>query len=257
MQDLADKRIIIGGGATGMGAALAVRLVKLGAKVIVGDRNAEGLQKLQPELEGQAGKAIPFVFDLSDDASIEAIVRRCVDEFGGIDGLAIPAADTSPATMAADDTVLKMDPAIWERIFRINVIGPGMLMKAAIPHMVKAGGGNIAVVSSGAAYLGMHYVPGYASSKAALNALVRHTARLCGPDKIRVNGIYPGRVVNDRKPNVPEARPEIVNMPATNALRRHAVPDEAARILCFLLSDESGWMTGQIIAANGGSEMRD
>ena len=127
MQDLAGKRIIIGGGATGMGAALAVRLTRLGAKVIVGDRNAEGLEKLKPDLQGP-GTAITMVFDLMDDDSINSLVQRCVDEFGGVDCLAIPAADTSPETMQADTPILEMDPAIWHRVMRINVIGHGMLM---------------------------------------------------------------------------------------------------------------------------------
>ncbi len=255
MQDLAGKRIIIGGGATGMGAALAIRLVKLGAKVIVGDRNAEGLKALEPELAEGPGQAITMAFDLMDDASIEALVQRCVDEFGGVDGLAIPAADTSPATMQADEPVTDMDPKIWERVFRINVIGHGMLMKAAIPHMVAAGGGSIAVVSSEASFLGMSYVPAYSSSKAALQALVRHTARIAGKDKIRVNGVCPGRVINDRVAIV--SRQEVVDQPPRNAIQRHGQPDDVAKVLAFLLSEESGWISGQIISANGGSDMRD
>jgi NAD(P)-dependent dehydrogenase (short-subunit alcohol dehydrogenase family) len=255
MQDLAGKRIIIGGGATGMGAALAVRLTRLGAKVIVGDRNAEGLEKLRPELEGLPGTAITMVFDLVDDDSITALVQRCVDEFGGIDGLAIPAADTSAATMQADTPILEMDPKIWERVMRINVIGHGMLMKAAIPHMIKNGGGTIAVVSSEASFIGMDYVPAYSSSKAALQALVRHTARYCGKDNIRVNGVCPGLVINDRKTEV--VRQEVVGAAPENPLGRHGRPDDVAKVLCFLLSSESDWMTGQTISANGGKFMRD
>ena len=255
MQDLAGKRIIIGGGATGMGAALAIRLVKLGASIIVGDRNEAGLKALEPELAVGSGRAISMAFDLMNDASIAALVQRCVDEFGGIDKLAIPAADTSPATMMADEPVTNMDPKVWERVFRINVIGHGLLMKAAIPHMVAAGSGSIVVVSSEASFLGMPYVPAYSSSKAALQALVRHTARIVGKDQIRVNGVCPGRVVNDRVQAV--SRPEVVDQPPRNAILRHGHPDDVAKVMAFLLSDESGWISGQTISANGGSDMRD
>jgi NAD(P)-dependent dehydrogenase (short-subunit alcohol dehydrogenase family) len=204
-----------------------------------------------PELQREAGTAVPMVFDLADDPSIERLVQRCVDEFGGIDGVAIPGADTSMATLSADNSILDMDPKIWERTMRINVIGNGMLIKAAIPHLVKNGGGSIVVVSSAASYLGMNYVPAYASSKAALNALVRHVANMCGKDNIRCNGVCPGRVISDRKTEV--ARNEVVDDHPTNILNRFGKPDDVARILAFLLSDESDWVTGQIISAGGGS----
>jgi NAD(P)-dependent dehydrogenase (short-subunit alcohol dehydrogenase family) len=256
MHDLTGKRIIIGGGATGMGAGLAHRLVDLGAKVIVGDINEAGLRALQPALDGKAGKAVPVVFDLSDDASIDRLVQRCLDEFGGVDGLAIPGADLSHATLGNDNNVLTMERRIWERTFQVNVIGHGMLMKAAIPHMVRAGGGSIVVVSSCASYLGLDYVPAYASSKAALQALVRHVAHLGGKDKIRCNGVCPGRVIT-RASDDDISRQEVVGQAPTNALLRHGTPDDVARILAFLLSDESGWITGQIISANGGSTFRE
>lgn len=255
MQDLAGKRIIIGGGATGMGAGLALRLVKLGAKIIVGDRNEAGLKALEAELQDGPGEAITMVFDLMDDASIEALVQRCVDAYGGIDGLAIPAADTSPATMQADEPVTGMDPKIWERVFRINVIGHGVMMKAAIPHMVANGGGSIVVISSEASFLGMSYVPAYSASKAALQALVRHTARITGKDGIRVNAVCPGRVIDHRQKTV--SREEVVDQPPRNAIQRHGNPDDVAKVMCFLLSEDSGWISGQTISANGGSDMRD
>jgi NAD(P)-dependent dehydrogenase (short-subunit alcohol dehydrogenase family) len=256
MKDLAGKRIIIGGGATGMGAALAVWLANLGARIIVGDVNERGLQELEPQLAGKPGAAIPMVFDLTDDASIERLVQRCVDEFGGVDALAIPAAETSAAVMQADNTVFDMDPKVWERVMRVNVIGHGMLMKAAIPHMIEAGGGSIVVISSCASYLGLKYVPAYSASKAALQALVRHVAHLCGKDKIRCNGVCPGRVITDR-PGAPVARQEVVGVEATNALLRHGHPDDVAKVIAFLLSEESDWITGQVISANGGSTFRE
>ena len=148
-----------------------------------------------------------------------------------------------------------MDPKIWERTFRVNVIGHGMLMKIAIPHLIAAGGGSIVVVSSEASFLGLPYVPAYGSSKAALQALVRHTARVVGKDGIRVNGVCPGRVINDRSEVI--SRQEVVDQPPHNAINRHGHPDDVAKVMAFLLSEESGWITGQTISANGGSDMRD
>lgn len=245
MHDLRGKRVIIGGGATGIGAALAVRLVSSGANVVVGDINEPGLDALIPRLKGP-GTATPVVFDLADDPSIDHLVQVCVSEFGGIDGLAITGADLSPATAGADRPILDMDPTVWERVLRVNTIGHAMLMKSAIPQMMGGKGGAIAIVTSGAASMGSATWPAYASSKAALGALVRSVALSYGKFAVRCNGVNPGRIVKEGLDEVP-----------ANALDRIGRPDDAARVLAFLLSDESSWITGQIVSANGGSSMRE
>lgn len=245
MQDLRGKRVIIGGGATGIGAALAARLVGRGAHVVIGDINKPGLDALMLRLEGP-GAAIPVAFDLGDDASIDGLVQAGVREFGGVDGLAIAGADLSPATADADRPILEMDSKIWDHVFRVNTIGPAMLMKAAIPHIMKGGGGAIAVVTSGAAVMGSPTWPAYASSKAALGALVRSVALAYGKFAVRCNGVNPGRVVKDGVDEAP-----------TNALNRIGRPDDAARVLAFLLSEDSEWITGQIVSANGGASLRE
>lgn len=245
MHDLLGKRIIIGGGATGIGAALAARLVRDGALVVVGDINRSGLDALIPTLEGP-GSAVPWPFDLANDLSIEHLVQGCLSEFGGIDGLAIAGADLSPATAQADRPILDMTAKVWEGVFRINTIGHAMLMKAALPHMIDGQGGAIAVVTSGAAVMGSPNWPAYASSKAALGALVRSVALTYGKFAIRCNGVNPGRIVPDGIDEAPN-----------NPLERTGRPEDAARVLAFLLSEESNWITGQIVSANGGAGMRE
>jgi NAD(P)-dependent dehydrogenase (short-subunit alcohol dehydrogenase family) len=98
MKDLNQKRFIVAGG-TGMGAAIAVRLVRQGSRIVVGDINRAGLDSLLPQLTGEAGRGVVVPFDLADETSIGPLVQRCVDEYGGIDGLAITAADLSKATL--------------------------------------------------------------------------------------------------------------------------------------------------------------
>jgi NAD(P)-dependent dehydrogenase (short-subunit alcohol dehydrogenase family) len=254
MKDLNGKRFIIAGG-TGMGAALAVRLVRQGSRIVVGDINRAGLDSLAPQMTGESGKGVVFPFDLADEASIGPLVQRCVDEYGGIDGLAITAADLSKATLGNDHDILHMDPRIWRRTLEVNLLGPALLIRATIPHIVKAGGGSIVVISSGAANAGLDYIPAYASSKAGLQALVRHVAAVCGKDNVRCNGICPGTIRTEgAKVNM---KKEILEGPPRNALQRHGQPDDVARVMAFLLSEESSWMTGQIISANGGANFRD
>ena len=256
MDDLAGKRIIIGGGKPGgMGGALAVRLVKAGAHVFVGDISQEGLKGLEPQLAGGPVKASTMVLDLSDDDSIKRFVQRGMEVLAGIDGLAIPAADLSKENLGNDRTLFDTEVSVWERTLRVNLIGHAQLMRAAIPHMIKGGGGSIVVVSSGASYSGMDYMPAYSCSKAGLQALVRHVARLCGKDGIRCNGICPGLIMSEGgKVNM---KPEDRDGPPRNALGRHGEPDDPARVMEFLLSDQSSWITGQTISANGGAGFRD
>jgi NAD(P)-dependent dehydrogenase (short-subunit alcohol dehydrogenase family) len=238
-----------------MGGALALRLVSAGAHVIAGDVSEANLKELAQELGGKAGKATTAVFDLADDDSIKRFVEQSVEEMGGIDGLAIPAADMSKATMGNDRTLLDTDVKIWERTLRVNLIGHSQLMRAAIPHMIKSGAGSIVVISSEASHMGLDRMPAYAASKAGLQALVRHVAHLCGKHNVRCNGVYPGLVqTRGAKVNMGAQDREAVSR---NLFGRPATPDDVAGLMAFLLSDESAWVTGQIIAANGGVSFRE
>jgi NAD(P)-dependent dehydrogenase (short-subunit alcohol dehydrogenase family) len=256
MRGLKDKRIIIGGGGTGMGAALATRLVAEGAKVVVGDVNEPALKTSVARLVANGGKALGVAFDLADEASIGRLVQRCVDEFGGVDGLAIPGADLSAATLGNDFDILHMDPKIWTRTFQVNLLGHALLMRASIPHIASAGGGSIVTVSSANAFSGSHTMPAYAATKAGLHALARHVARLCGASKIRCNVVAPGLVMTEgAKVNMSEN--DVETAVKNNALPRHGEAEDIASALAFLLSDESSWITGQVISVNGGLVFRD
>jgi NAD(P)-dependent dehydrogenase (short-subunit alcohol dehydrogenase family) len=255
MRGLSGKRFIIGGGATGIGAALAVQLVSAGGQVVIGDINEDGLKNLEGRLKGKAGTGLLMKFDLADAASIDQLVRRCLEEFAGVDGLAIPGADLSQSTLGRDFAILEMDAAVWERTLRVNLIGHALLMRSVIPHMQKAGG-SIVTVSSGAACMGSDTMPAYAASKSGLHALVRHIARAYGKDKIRCNGVAPGLVPTESsKANL---TPQMIEYSLKNmALPRVGEPDDLASAMAFLLSDESTWITGQVLSVNGGQLFRD
>src|SRR5580700_4184414 len=132
MKGIRGKRFIVAGGATGMGEALAARLFDEGANVVIGDINEVALKSSVARLTGPDSKAIAVTFDLSDQESIEKLVERTVDELGGIDGVAITAADLSVETLGNDRDVLHMDPKIWDRTNRVNLVGHALLMQAAL-----------------------------------------------------------------------------------------------------------------------------
>jgi len=255
VKGLKGKRVVLGGASTGIGAALALRLVEEGAHVVVGDINEQGLKDLLPTLT-KKGNAAAVVFDLADEDAINHLVTRAVDEMGGIDGLCIPGADIFPETMGNDRDVLHMDPAIWMRMFKVNTLGHALLMKATIPHMVKAGGGSIVTVSSGSAHRGLKHLPSYAVTKAGLHALMRHVARISGKDKIRCNAVAPGLVPTEgAKANLTdEIRDSAI---AAMCAPRLGEPEDVGALIAFLLSDDASWITGQVISINGGTTFRD
>ncbi len=194
MRGLKGKRYVIGGGATGLGAALARRLVEEGARVMVGDINAAGLAALAASTNGAL---LTETADLSESEPVERLIARAAKAFGGIDGLAITVADLSKDNLGRDYDLANFLPEVWERTLRVNVIGHALLIKAAIPHLKAAGSGSIVTITSGAAYSTSAWLPAYGASKAALHALVRSTAALLGPDLIRCNGVAPGFIQTD------------------------------------------------------------
>ena len=255
MRGLAGRRIIVASGATGIGAAIAKRLAAEGARLIVGDINEEGLAKTVAEIEESDGEVHGVPFDLEDGASITRLVQACADRLGGVDGLANVGAFIRGAQAEGNGDLLDMDVGLWERAFRINVVGHALTIKAAIPHMFK-GGGAIVGISSGAAYLGLPTLPAYSTTKMALHALTRHVAKRWGSNNIRCNLVVPGWIMTDTAKAVldPDIEREIAK---EIPLPRFGRPEDIAATVAFLMSQDGEWITGQAFSVNGGQVFRD
>ncbi len=256
MRGLSGKRILVAGGATGIGAATARRLGEEGARLVVGDLNESGAQAVAEEIRAAGGQATARRFDLADADSVAALVDFTVTELGGLDGVANVAADLSPGTLGNDVALLDMDVAIWEQTLRANLIGYALTNKHAIPHLIAAGGGAIVNTTSGAYWVGEDTRPAYAASKAGINTLTRHIAKAYGKDGIRANSVSPGAVLSETA---------LVNMTedfkaamlAGVTVPRLGVPADLAQTICFLLSDDTSWVSGQVWSVNGGGGFRD
>jgi NAD(P)-dependent dehydrogenase (short-subunit alcohol dehydrogenase family) len=256
MRGLSGKRIIVASGATGIGAATAERLAQEGAQVLIGDINERGLESTVSRIRASGGKAAGFRFDLADAASVAALVQDCIERFGGVDGLANIGADIETARGELDQDLLGMDIAAWERTMRVNLIGHALTIRAALPHLIRAGGGAIVGVSSAAAYGGFANGPAYGCSKAALNALARHVAQRWGKDNIRCNYIAPGWILSESARQYLDREKHDAAVAAL-PLTRLGEPADTAALLTFLLSEDAAWITGQVIAINGGAAFRD
>lgn len=243
MKRLDGKVILISGGARGQGAAEARLCVAEGAKVIIGDLLVAEGEKLAAEL----GAGAVFVRqDVTLEADWAAAVRAA-EALGGLHGLVNNAGIYQPGTLMATDTEL------FERHMRINQLGCFLGMQAVVPPMERSGSGSIVNISSVAGLRGSPGSIAYSATKWALRGMTKSAAIDLAPRKIRVNSVHPGPIdtemMNVRTPAQKAQRLESVPM------RRMGTADEVANLVLFLLSDESGYITGAEVAIDGGATL--
>jgi NAD(P)-dependent dehydrogenase (short-subunit alcohol dehydrogenase family) len=236
MEGLKDKVFIVTGG-SGIGAATVSRLLAEGAHVAAPATRPEGLAQTQAAAGAAAANLLTVRFDLRDEASIGSLVAQTVDGFGRLDGVANVAAGVVPEMIDRDHGVDALDVDLWAEMLRINLIGTGLVIRESLPAIVAAGGGSIVNVTSAAAWLGDATHVAYAASKIGLHSLTRHTARTWGNKKVPCNAVASGL---DRM-----------------CLPRLGQPRDLASTLAFLLSDESSWISGQILSVDGGLMLRE
>jgi NAD(P)-dependent dehydrogenase (short-subunit alcohol dehydrogenase family) len=249
MSRLAGKVCIVTGAGSGIGRASAHALAKQGARVVVADIDGASARKVAGEI---GAAALPATADVSDEAQVREMVRSAVDGFGGLDVLHNNAADSSAATMGRDGDLLELDAAVWDRAFAVNARGVMLGCKHAIPAMLARGGGSIVNTSSVSSLRGDAHRAAYGASKGAVNALTLYVATMYGKRGIRCNAIAPGVI---RTPaldqNVP--REALAVYEGNTLVPRLGLPEDIAAAVVWLASDESAFVTGQVILIDGGT----
>lgn len=255
MRGLKDKTFLIAGGATGIGAATARRLADEGARVAIGDINIAGATVTAEQITQSGGHAIAVEFDLADAQSVQDLVDRTIEEFGGIHGLHNVGADLSDHNLGRDTTILDTDMDVWLRTLDVNLLGYVRTIRAVLPHLLAEGGGSIVNTSSGAALGSDPQHVAYGASKAAVNHLTRHVAVNWGKHNIRSNGVMPGLVMGEtqERQNDLQLQQAFLTFGKTTRLGK---PNDLAAITTFLLSEEAEWITGQVWYIGGGSHLR-
>jgi len=255
---LDGKVALITGGGTGIGTAIAKRFIADGAKVCITGRRQEMLDTVLQSLP------VGMATSCSGDVSKYEDALRMVDatlKFGGRLDVLVNNAGIDPGGTVAD-----IDPDVWRQVIEINVTGPFLVMKAVIPHMIKAGGGSIINISSLGGVVCLPGMAPYCTSKAALNMLTKQAALDYGPSNIRCNAVCPGAT---RTAMLEEALTPLTNVLHTDVdgvfgvissnvpLHRVATPDEITGICSYLASDDSTFMTGSVIMIDGGASIVD
>jgi NAD(P)-dependent dehydrogenase (short-subunit alcohol dehydrogenase family) len=256
MRGLEGKTVVVCGGAIGIGRGVALRLGQEGAKVVLGDLDAEGADRTASDIVEAGGTAVGVQFDLGDDDSVTRLVETAVAEFGTVHGLYNCAADTSPATMGGDTHLLDADLGIWRRALEINLLGFVRTCKAVLPILLANGGGAIVNTSSAAATIGEPTRPAYAASKAGINTLTRHIAATWGRQGVRCNSVAPGVVLTE---TLREHPPQELLDWAASLVRSPRLGDVAdiGAAVAYLLSEDAEWVNGQVWRVDGGHEFRE
>jgi NAD(P)-dependent dehydrogenase (short-subunit alcohol dehydrogenase family) len=254
LRGLPGKIVIVAGGATGIGAATAKRLGAEGCLVVVGDLATEQGRQTADDIAGAGGQAVAATFDLADPSSVAGLVEFAATTYGGVDAIFNVGADMS--TVRIDTDVVDIDFELWDRVMTVNLRGYVACMKYAIPQILSRGGGAIVNMSSAAAFQGEPARPAYATAKAGIGALTRHVAARWGKDGIRCNAVAPGFTATEAIRAVPQW-PDL-EAAALRRIRgpRVGAPDDIAALVAFLISDEGGWINGQVINVDGGTILR-
>ncbi|GHG29645.1 glucose 1-dehydrogenase [Streptomyces filamentosus] len=236
--DLTGKVALVTGAARGIGAAQARLFAALGARVVLTDVLEEEGRLAAREL----GDSARFVrHDVTDEASWRAAAAVAADAFGRLDVLVNNAAiyTTSP--------IEDEDPARLDALLRVNLVGPFLGIRAVVPAMRAAGGGSIVNMSSQAGLQGIWGHGGYGAAKWGLRGLTKTAAIELGPDGIRVNSVHPGAIATGMTAHLGTTA-----HPAA-PLGRVGEPEEVARLVAFLASDDSSYLTGAELAVDGGA----
>jgi NAD(P)-dependent dehydrogenase (short-subunit alcohol dehydrogenase family) len=243
---LQAKIAIITGGDSGIGRAVAIAFAKEGADVAIiyleEDKDANETKRL---VEAHGRKCLLIDGDVGDERFCQKAVQRTVDEFGRINILVNNASEQHP-----QDSIEKISAKQLERTFRTNVFGYFFMVKAAIKHLKK--GSCIVNTASVTAYKGSPELLDYSSTKGAEVAFTRSLSQALAKDGIRVNGVAPGPIWT---PLIPSTFPkeEVATFGSDVPLGRPGQPEEVAPSYVFLASDDSSYMTGQILHPNGGT----
>lgn len=244
MFDFKGQKVIVTGGTRGIGLALAEAFAQAGAAVAVCGTNEQLLAQTKTHLETFGGKVFAAKCNISQPQECDAFVAAVVKELGGLDVL------VNNAGITKDGLTVRMSPADWDSVIEVNLSGTFYMSKAALKVMFKQRSGNIVNISSVIGQMGNAGQVNYAASKAGIIGMTKSLAKEFGSRGVRVNAVAPGFVSTAMTEALSEEMKEKAF--AAIALKRFAQPQDIAKAVMFLASQDAAYITGHVLAVNGG-----
>jgi 3-oxoacyl-[acyl-carrier protein] reductase len=245
--NLTDKVAIVTGASRGIGEAIAKQLSSCGAKIILIARNSDQLVAVKETIISNGGIAESMVGDVSNLNSISEIVTNTIDKWGQIDIL------VNNAGIARDNIIMRMKEDDWDSVMNINLKGCFNGIKSVARPMIKNKAGRIINITSVIGQIGNAGQSNYAASKAGIMGLTKSMAKELGSRNITVNAVAPGYITTDMTNELNDEVKE--QLKSSIPLGRLGTPDDVANLVCFLASDEAGYITGQTFNVDGGMVM--
>lgn len=250
---LSGKSCLVTGGGAGIGAAVAERLSREGARVAIADIDAAAAEAVARDLAHHA-ETIGLRADVSVLDDVASAVAATVDRFGRLDAI------VNNAGVAVPGSAEGMSEEDWDRVMAVNLKGVWAGMKYAIPHLRAVGGGSIVNMSSVQALVGFPGWAGYAATKGAIISLTQQAAVEYGPEGIRVNCLVPGTIMTPMNEEIFRTAPDpdalLSSWNSSHALNRFGQPTEVAAAAAFLVSEDSSFVTGACLRVDGGMVVR-
>ncbi len=248
MIELAGKAALVTGGARGIGRAIVLRLATQGADVAFSYRgNADAAAGTRAAVVALGRRCLAIQGDVKDPDAAEAIVKATLEAFGKVDIL------VNNAGITRDDLIMRMSLDAWREVLETNLFGAFYMTKAVTRPMLKAKAGRIVNITSVSGQAGQTGQANYSSAKAGLIGLTKATARELASRGITANAVAPGFVLTELTRDLAEPLQEQIR--AATPLGRFGTTEEVASAVAFLASDEAGYITGQVLAVDGGLVM--
>ncbi len=245
--ELSGKVALVTGAAQGIGKAIAMLLARNEADVVVSDINLEKAQETANEIQGMGRRSVAIKVNVADLKDVERMVETIVEQFGRIDIL------VNNAGITRDRLILRMTEEDWDAVLDVNLKGTFNCTKAVIRHMSKQKSGKIVSIASVTGEMGNPGQANYAASKAGVIGFTKTIAREFAGRGINVNAIAPGYIQTPMTDAVPEkAKEELKRM---IPMERLGKPEDVAQAVLFLVSENSSYITGQVLNVNGGIYM--